>query len=127
MNAEFIGNCFKTNKTLNVRWAVLYLGKYKVERALPLLFEHLDYCYTTCPVLAEAYPAVHALMDYGAPAGHIALQKMAAEINIRRLKLLGAVVLGIEGCGRRAKADFECGGISAERAANPHHARARQH
>ena len=95
--SKFITDGFKKGKTLNVRWAMLYLGKYKVERSLPLLMQHLDYAYTTCPVLDEAYPALHALLDMGKPAASAAFRALPTETNPLRLKLLCAALMGING------------------------------
>ena len=94
---KFIEDGFKKGKTLNVRWAMLYLGKYKVERSLPLLLQHLDYAYTTCPVLDEAYPVLHALLDMGKPAAAAALEALPTETSPLRLKLLCAALMGIHG------------------------------
>ena len=94
---KFIELAFESGRTLQVRWAILYLGKYKVEHALPLLFSHLEYQYTNCPVLTEAYPALHALIDFGVTASTLALKQMEAETDPLRLRLLCALMVGTQG------------------------------
>ncbi len=94
---KFATDGFASGKTLNVRWSLYYLGKHKVESAVPLLLEHLDYRYTTVPVLAEAYPAVHALLDMGKPATVAVQERLKTETDPLRLELLCAVLCGIHG------------------------------
>ena len=94
---KFITDGFSSGKTTNVRWSMYYLGKHKMERAIPLLLEHLDYRYTTVPVLAEAYPAVHALLDMGTPATAFVQTQLTTETDPLRLQLLCAILLGVNG------------------------------
>ena len=84
-----------------------YLGKHKVESAVPLLLSHLDYRYTTVPVLAEAYPAVHALLDMGQTANAPVRKQLTTETDLLRLELLCAVLLGVNGAydGRKLTAE----------------------
>lgn len=100
---KFITDGFASNKTVNVRWSMYYLGKQKIGGAIPLLLEHLAYRYTTVPVLAEAYPAVHALLDMGTLANAPVQKQLEAESDPLRLQLLCAVLLGVNGAkdGRR--------------------------
>ena len=104
---RFITGAFQSGKTLNVRWSMYYLGRNKVESAILLLLSHLDYRYTTVPVLAEAYPAVHALLDIGKPATAAVQKQLTTETDPLRLQLLCAVLLGIHGAydGRRLAAE----------------------
>ena len=101
--AKFITDGFASGKTRNVRWSMYYLGKHKVESAIPLLLSHLAYRYTTVPVLAEAYPAVHALLDMGKLANAPVQKQLETETDPLRLQLLCAVLLGVNGAkdGRR--------------------------
>lgn len=87
-----------------VRWAMLYLGKHKVAKEIPLLIKHLDYKYTTCAILEESHPVVHALSLMGKAASVAALEEIAKESNDLRLKLLCHLVLLVEGPGAGAKA-----------------------
>jgi hypothetical protein len=80
-----------------VRWSMLYLGKYKAERAIPLLLKYLDYQYTTSPLLEESFPALRALINIGKPAAKAALEANAQEQDNRRLELLMHLVLRVHG------------------------------
>lgn len=94
---SFIDERMKSGQSLNVRWAMLYLGKHKVERGIPTLLKYVDYQYTTTPLIEEAFPALRALVQIGAPASNAALANMATEKDARRLRLLLRVVLGVNG------------------------------
>ena len=104
---RFVTASFQSGKTLNVRWSMYYLGKQKVESAIPLLLSHLDYRYTTVPVLAEAYPAVHALLAMGKLSTAPVQKQLTTETDPLRLQLLCAVLLGVHGAydGRRLTAE----------------------
>jgi len=93
---EFINLQMNSKEPRQVRWAMFYLSKFKVERAIPIFLQHLDYQYTTVPVLTEAFPALQALIQMGKPAASAALQALTTESDAQRLELLCQVVLGID-------------------------------
>jgi len=96
--AIFIDERLRADNPLQVRWAMLYLGKRKAESGIPVLLEHLDYRYTTCGVLEESYPAVRALTMIGKPAGDAALKELLDEDESDlRVRLLTAVVRAVNG------------------------------
>ena len=94
----FIDDRLKTNKPLQVRWAMFYLGKRKAKEGVPVLLKYLDYHYTTCGILEESYPAVRALRQIGQPAADAAFDALVGkEQSDLRVRLLTAVVGAVDG------------------------------
>jgi hypothetical protein len=87
---------------LQVRWAMLYLGKHRAAAQMPLLFKHLDYRYTTCGVVEEQYPAVRALTMFGDRAIEEAVKQLKSEQNGVRLELLQQLIACIAGKDKAA-------------------------
>jgi hypothetical protein len=86
------------DKPLQVRWAMLYLGKRKAKAGVPVLIKYLDYRYTTCGILEESYPAVRALTQIGKPAADAAFDELVGkEQSDLRVRLLTAVVRAVDG------------------------------
>lgn len=93
----FIAAQMKAKEPRQVRWAMFYLGKNKVERAIPLLLQYLDYQYAPSPIIEERFPALRALGEIGKPAATLSLSKLPTETDAQRLELLSRVVLKISG------------------------------
>lgn len=94
---SFIEEHMKTKDKLNVRWAMFYLGKHKVEKGIPTLLKYIDYQYTTSPLIDEAFPALKSLVQIGRPAADAALKNLATDKDPKRLRLLIRVVMGVNG------------------------------
>ncbi len=96
--AAFIDERLDADRPLQVRWAMLYLGKRKAEEGIPTLLKHLDYRYTTCGLLEESYPAVRALTQIGKPAAEAAfLELLTQDESPLRSRLLKHVVNSVHG------------------------------
>ncbi len=93
----FVNERMTGKSQLNVRWAMFYLGKYKVGRGVPTLLKYIDYKYTTTPLVEEAYPALRALRQIGKPASDAALAALTAEKDAKHLRLLLRVVMSVNG------------------------------
>ena len=92
----FIDGRLQADMPLQVRWAMLYLGKRKAADGIPVLLKHLDYQYTTCGVLEESYPAVRALTMIGKPAADAALDELVHKDGTDlRVRLLQAVIRAV--------------------------------
>jgi hypothetical protein len=94
----FIDERLHADKPLQVRWAMLYLGKRKAKAGVPVLLKYLDYHYTTCGILEESYPAVRALTQIGKPASDAAFDELVGkDESDLRVRLLAAVVRAVDG------------------------------
>ena len=93
----FIDERMAGKSQLNVRWAMFYLGKHKVERGVPTLLQYIDYQYTTTPLIEESYPALRALRQIGKPASDAAMVALSTEKDAKRLRLLLRVVMSVNG------------------------------
>jgi hypothetical protein len=94
----FIDERLHADKPLQVRWAMLYLGKRKAKDGVPVLLKYLDYRYTTCGILEESYPAVRALTQIVKPAADAAFDELVGkEQTDLRIRLLTAVVRAVDG------------------------------
>lgn len=94
----FLTAQLKMAKPLQVRWAMFYLGKYKIERSVPTLLENIGYEYSPSPLVEERFPALRALREIGVPAANAALQKLLDEANNPlRLELLCRVIISVNG------------------------------
>ena len=93
---RFVTSRMKSPDKHQVRWAMLFLGKHKIERAGPLLVEHVDYEYTRTALAEEAFPAVRALISMGPVAQDVILQAVSTETDAKRLELLCRAYLGIQ-------------------------------
>jgi hypothetical protein len=100
----FIEDQMKQPTPLQVRWAMLWLGKHKVETGIPILLKYLDYQYTPVPLLDERFPAFSALKEIGAPAARAVLEALPQESEARRLELLCRIVLVTQGEAAGGKA-----------------------
>ena len=78
-----------------VRWAMFFLGKHRIYSSTKLIMDHIDYQYTKCPIIKEAYPALRALIDLSSPAADEAVIRMKTERDKLRLELLARVVIGV--------------------------------
>jgi hypothetical protein len=112
----FIDERLHADKPLQVRWAMLYLGKRKAKAGVPVLLKYLDYRYTTCGILEESYPAVRALTQIGNPAADAAQDELVGrDQSDLRVRLLTAVVGAVDGPAsarkrlEKAQAGAECG------------------
>ncbi len=94
---DYIQSQFATGKTRQVRWAMLFLARSKTYQSIPLLLKHLEYRYTTVPVVEEAFPAVRALIEMGKPAASAALTQIKSEDDMHKLELLASIVMRIYG------------------------------
>ncbi|HVS38570.1 MAG TPA: hypothetical protein VMS17_23645 [Gemmataceae bacterium] len=95
---SFIDERLTTENPLQVRWAMLYLGKRKAEDGIPILLKHVDYRYTTCGLVEESYPAAKALIQIGKPAAEAAmLEVLEQDESPLRLKLLAYVANSVRG------------------------------
>jgi len=94
---RFIRTRMKANNPLQVRWAMLFLGKVKAAEGIPVLLEYLDYRYTTHGIVEESYAALKALRQIGKPAAEAARKELAKEQSDLRTELLCRVVLSVEG------------------------------
>jgi hypothetical protein len=93
----FIRQRMRAGDPLQVRWAMLFLGKFRVSDGIPVLMEYVDYRYTTCGILEESYPAVKALTQIGPPAADAALTAIPHEPNELRRRLFGRVLVNVHG------------------------------
>ncbi|MDQ2731829.1 MAG: hypothetical protein M3Y56_09240 [Armatimonadota bacterium] len=93
----FIDARIKETKPLQVRWAMLFLGKNKVQQGIPTLLKYLDYQYTTCPLPLDEFPALHAMVDMGKPGADAAMGAVSSETSDLRLQLLCRAVIGVRG------------------------------
>jgi hypothetical protein len=84
----------KLKEPFQVRWAMLFLGKHKVERSIPVLLKYLSYQWTPTPLLEEAHPAVRALILMGETATPAVEEKLLAEAEASALTRLMKIVLG---------------------------------
>jgi hypothetical protein len=94
---SFVSSAMNTGRTLNVRWAMLFLGDIPSAEGAELLVRHIDYRYTTCGVTEESFPAVRALTELGKPASEAALTEISKESNSLRSDLLARVIFNVEG------------------------------
>ena len=102
--ADYITTQLALKTPHQVRWAMFYLGKHKVAKEIPVLLKHLEYKYTTCEILEEAYPAAGALALMGKEASEAILKEITKQSNDLRLKLLCRLILLVEGPDAGAKA-----------------------
>jgi hypothetical protein len=100
---QFIDDEVKKKRPLNVRWAMFFLGECKCKEGIAPLIKHIDYCYTTYPILEESYPAVRALTQIGAPAASATGFALFYEHNDLRLRLLCHTILRIDGIEKGEK------------------------
>jgi hypothetical protein len=112
----FIDERLHADKSLQVRWAMFYLGKRKAKAGVPVLLKYLDYRYTTCGILEESYPAVRALTQIGKLAADAAFDELVGkDQSDLRVRLLTAVVRAVDGAKpardrlEKALAGAECG------------------
>ena len=102
--------------SLQVRWAMLYLGREKAQAGIPVLLRHIDFLYTPWGVVREAYPAVRALAEVGPEGATACLQRLPHEADPLRRKLLCQVILDQQGAekARKTLADFAAKVVDAE-------------
>lgn len=101
---QFIENQMQQKKPLQVRWAMFWLGKHKVEKSIPVLLKYLNYEYTAVPLLDERFPAFRALKEIGAPTAKAVLEALPNETDARRLELMARIVLSVQGEAEGRKA-----------------------
>ncbi|MCS7161211.1 MAG: hypothetical protein RMJ19_12130, partial [Gemmatales bacterium] len=94
---HFVDSSVKKGNTLNVRWAMLFLGKVKAVEGIPVLLKYIDYQYTTHGLLEESYPAVKALTMMGRSAVKPVLDALGFEHNELRRRLMTQVLVNILG------------------------------
>lgn len=92
-----------------VRWAMFFLGRYKVKAPIPTLIKDLTYEYAPSPVDAERYPASEALIRMGQAASDAAIAELQNETLPLRVRLLCNIVVGVLGVkkGRTAELQVE--------------------
>jgi hypothetical protein len=95
--AAYIAKQMREKAPLQVRWAMLYLGKQRAEAQMPLLFDHLGYRYVKCGLVEEQYPALRALSMFGKAALEEALKRLKSEQDPTKLALLRQLVSCIAG------------------------------
>jgi hypothetical protein len=100
---DFIRSRLKKKQPHQVRWAMFYLGRDKAEKGIPVLLEHIDYCYTAGALVEESYPAVKALRQLGTPSTLPVLARLRGEDDPQRLRLLCHVLASVEGQKPAAK------------------------
>ena len=83
--------------SLQVRWAMLFLGREKAQSGIPVLLRHIDHLYTPWGVVREAYPAVKALAQVGPEGANACLDRLPAEDHPLRQRLLCQVLLDHHG------------------------------
>jgi hypothetical protein len=88
---------------LQVRWAMLFLGREKAQPGIPVLLRHIDHIYTPWGVVREAYPAVKALAQVGPEGATACLGQLPTETNPLRRKLLCQVLLDQQGADKARK------------------------
>jgi hypothetical protein len=79
---------------------MLYLGRFHVAGAVPLLLRDIDYRFTSSAIATEMYPAYFALLREGRCAISPTLAAMRTEADERRLLLMAGTVLGVDGIAR---------------------------
>ena len=94
---DFVKQLDTKDSVLQVRWAMLFLGKIKSVKAIPVLLDHINYEYYPSPLLTEQYPAVQALIDIGEPSAEASLRLLPQQKDQKKLILLIEVVKGIYG------------------------------
>ena len=88
---------------LQVRWAMLYLGREKAQAGIPILLRHIDHLYTPWGVVREAYPAVKALAQVGPEGAKACLEQLPVETHPLRRKLMCQVLLDRQGADEALK------------------------
>lgn len=101
---KYISDHVESVNSTQVRWAMLFLGAHKSERAISMLIQHLDYQYAPVPVIEERYPALRALTAIGLPTSRAVLERLQVETDSKRLELLCRVVLQILGVDKGKQA-----------------------
>ena len=94
---SFINESAGRSQVNQIRWAMFYLGKYKVEKAIPILLQNLDYVYVQSAIAEERFPALRALSEIGEPSASAALERLRTEYDPLRVELLARVVLAVDG------------------------------
>ena len=84
----FIDSELRKPAPLQVRWAMFWLGQWRIKEGIPLLLKYIDYRYSTSWLVEESYPAVRALQMMGEAAIPQLIESIASEQQQTRLNLL---------------------------------------
>jgi hypothetical protein len=103
---EFIRNELGAAQPQQVRWAMFWLGRWKVRSGVAVLVDNIDYKYTNSWLFEENYPAVHALGMMGQSVVPQLVQAVRAERNQSRLNLL-IYALALTRMGQHGRPDTD--------------------